>query len=64
VRDGGDELILQGVEFGALRELKGVLVVLLACEGKLFREFARRSLRSQKREEQDAGDRKQRKITK
>ena len=30
VRDGGDELVFQGVELGALRELKGVLMVLLA----------------------------------
>jgi hypothetical protein len=39
-------------------------VVLFACEGKLLREFARRALRSQKGEEQNAGGRKQRKITK
>jgi hypothetical protein len=41
-----------------------VLVVLFASEGELFREFARRALRSHEDEEQYAGDRKQRKITK
>ena len=64
VRDGGDELVFERVEFGALRELEGVLVVLFACEGELCGEFARRSLRSQEGDEQNAGGCKQRKITK
>ena len=64
MRDGGDELILQRVELGALCELKRVLVVLFASERELFREFAGRALRSQEREEQNAGRRKQGKITK
>jgi len=64
VRNGGDELILQRVELGALRELKRVLVVLFASERELFREFARRALRSKEGEEQNAGRRKQKKIAK
>ena len=64
VRDGGDELVLEGVELGALRELKRVLVVLLAGLGQLLGEIARRALRTQKSEEQNAGGGKQRKITK
>ena len=64
VRDGGDELVLEGVELGALGELKGVLMVLLAGLSKLFGELACRSLRSQKGEKQNAGGREQREITK
>jgi len=41
-----------------------VLVMLFAGEGKLLREFARRALRSQEGEEQNAGRCKQRKIAK
>ncbi len=59
VRDGGDELILEGVELGALRELNRVLMLLLARLGELFREFACRALRPQKGEEQNAGGGKQ-----
>ncbi len=64
VGDGGDELVLQRVEFGALRELKGVLVVLFAGECELRREVSRRSLRSQEGDKQYAGGCKQGKITK
>jgi hypothetical protein len=41
-----------------------VLVMLFASECKLLREFARRALRSQESEEQNAGGGKQGKITK
>jgi hypothetical protein len=38
--------------------------MLFACEGELLGKFARRALRSQKGDEQNAGGRKQRKIAK
>ena len=46
MRDGGDELVLKSVEFGALTKLQGVLVVLFAGLGELLGEFAGRALGS------------------
>jgi hypothetical protein len=40
VRDGGDELVLEGVELGALAELETVLMLLFAGLGQLFGEIA------------------------
>jgi hypothetical protein len=64
VGDGGDELVLEGIEFGALAKLEGVLLVLLACEGQLLRQIARGFLGTQEGEEEYAGGGKQREKTK
>ena len=64
VGDGGDELVLEGVELGALGELERVLVVLFARLGELFGEFASGALRAEESEEQNAGGGEEREITK
>ena len=64
MRDGGDELILQRVQLGALRELKRVLMVLFACLGELLCEFARGALRSQEGKKQNTRGCEKREITK
>ena len=48
VRDRGDELVLQGVQFRAVCELKGVLVMLFTGLGELLGKFAGCALRPQK----------------
>ena len=64
VRDGGDELVFECVEFGAMRELKGVLMVLLASLIQLLGEIAVGALNAQKSNEQNCGGGKQREIAK
>ena len=64
VRDGGDELVFEGVELGAMRELERVLMVLLTCLGELLCQLARGALRSEKGEEQNCRGGEEREITK
>ncbi len=64
VGDGGDELILERVELGALGELNLVLILLFACVGELSGELADGTLRADEGEEENATGAKQRKIAK
>jgi hypothetical protein len=50
MRDRGDELVLQSVEFGTMGELESVLMVLLTGLCQLFSKFAGRALRAQESE--------------
>ena len=48
--DGGDELVLQSVEFGAVGELKGVLKMLFPGLRELIGEVPIGTLRSEERD--------------
>ncbi|MGH9595589.1 MAG: hypothetical protein ACRD3K_02210, partial [Edaphobacter sp.] len=62
--DGGDELVLEVVELGAVGELKSVLVVLFTRLGELIRELAVGALSPQKGNQQNARKDEEREITK
>ncbi len=64
VRDGGDELVLEGVELRALGELHLVVMLLLAGLRQLRGELAGGTLRSKKGDQENRAGTKQRKETK
>jgi hypothetical protein len=54
VGDGRDELVLEVIELGAMRELEGVLMVLLTGLIELICELTTGALSSQKGDQQDS----------